>query len=130
MRFYGLSCGCLSASCIDQDLCETDSLPWPHLCSRFLLCLCLSCSDAQCLLSLILFTSAFLLLHLCLFPVRFLSLLCTRETCCRHIVFIARLLKAGPGLAAIGWLMQTTQLNMQHFPFSSLSHQEIDQSQP
>lgn len=39
-------------------------------------------------------------------------------------------LPAGPGLTVIGWLMLMSQLNVQHFPFSSLSHQQVDQSQP
>lgn len=50
---------------------------------------------------------------------------CTHQRRRRHIVFITRLLPAGPGLALIGWLTWMSQLNMQHFPFSSLSHQEI-----
>lgn len=49
----------------------------------------------------------------------------THQRCRRHIVFITRLLPTGPGLALIGWLTWMSRLNMQHFPFSSLSRQEI-----
>lgn len=41
---------------------------------------------------------------------------CTHQRRRRHIVFITRLLPAGPGLALIGWLTWMSQLNMQHFP--------------
>lgn len=89
---------------------------WPLFSVSFYLCL-------SCFVSPVSLLSPFV--FFCLFPASFLSLRCTHESCCRHIVFITRSLPAGPRLAAIGWLMRMSQLNMQHFPFSSLSHQEI-----
>lgn len=125
IRFQALSCGSLSDFCIDQDWCETHSQRWPDLCCLFYLCL--SCSAS---LTFYNSPSRLLLLCPCVFPASFLSLRCTRESRCRHVVFITRSLPAGPGPAVIGWLMRMSRLNMQHFPLSSLSHQEMDQSQP
>lgn len=79
---------------------------------------CLSCSVSLVFRLLLRF-------FFCLFPASSPSLRCTRESRCRHVVFITRSLPAGPGLAVIGWLMRMSQLNMQRIPSSSLSHQEI-----
>ncbi len=129
IRFQALSCVSLSGFCIDQDWCEADSLRLPDLCSLFFFSFCLSCSLSR--VFLLPPSRLLLLLSVCLFPESFLSLSrCTHESRCRHVVFITRSLPAGLGLAVIGWLMRMSRLNMQHFPFSSLSHQEMDQSQP
>lgn len=59
----------------------------------------------------------------------FLCLCCTHWSCCDPMIFIAHLLPAGSGPAVIGCMMWMSQLRSQHDPFSSRSHQKMDQQQ-